>query len=257
MLSSKKVTAVLVFVLIILVMGSTLARQNHVPPGQNRQQRVLDQELIDRQQKKQAELEAQFPTVDYDAPEVGNDPDEVARRKEKNSRYDKRHFVSKDPNPGVSESAVILEGYSVPALPAEQSSLITVGEVLDSHAHLSNDKSGIYTELSIRIQEIIKNAAPSHLTAGRVITGERQGGIVRYQNAHRRLYHLAEEGMPSAGRKYVLFLGAVEHSKDYRVLTGYELSPNGVIPIDTSRQFKTYEGYDPDSFLNVVRAAIQ
>lgn len=257
MLSSKKVTAGLMFVLIVTVMSSTLARQNHVPPSQNRRQRVLDHELIDHQQKKQAELVAQFPTVDYDVTEVGNTPDENARRKEKNSRYDKRYFVSKDPNPGVSESAVILEGYKVPALPANQSSLIVVGEVLDSHAHLSNDRSGIYTEQSIRIQEIIKNTVSSHLTAGHVITGERQGGIVRYQNGHRRLYHLAEEGMPSAGRRYVLFLGAIEHSKDYRILTGYELSPNGVVPIDTSRQFKTYEGYDPDSFLKVVRAAIQ
>ena len=257
MLSNKKVTAGLVLVLIITVISSTLAWQNHVPPSQKRQQRILDQEFIDRQQKKQAELEAQFPSAEYDAPEAGNDPEEQAKRKEKNSRYDKRMFVSKDPNPGISESSLTLEGYYVPALPAEQSSLIIVGEVLGSRAFLSNDKSGIYTELSIRIQEILKNTSSPHLTAGRMITGERQGGIVRYQNGHKRLHRLAGEGMPSAGRKYVLFLGAIKNSKDYSVFTGYELSSNGIIPVDTSRQFKAYEGYDLDAFLNVVRAAIQ
>ncbi|MGB8508268.1 MAG: hypothetical protein WCD76_07680 [Pyrinomonadaceae bacterium] len=258
MLSSIKVTMFLSGLLALTVIGSAIALQNQVQQNQNpnvRKQRTIDQRLIDEQQKKQAELESQFPIVDYDEPEVTN-PETLAKRKIKNSRYDKRTLVGNEPQPGVVEAARINEGYYVPALPVAQSSLIVTAEVLNAQAHLSNDKGDIYTELTIQINEVIKNKTSVIISQGEIMTVEREGGIVRYSNGHKMLYHLAEEGMPATGRKYVLFLHSITHSQDYSILTGYELTPDGVVPVDPSREKEAYRGYKIDALTNAIRAAI-
>ena len=79
MLGSLKTTLFLLAVLAVTVTGSALSLRTQ--EGQN--QPTPNQHLIEQQQKKQAELEAQFPVVDYDAPEVTNDPEKLARRKGK------------------------------------------------------------------------------------------------------------------------------------------------------------------------------
>lgn len=252
MLGSLKMTLFLPMLLALTIMGSALSLSTQ--EGQS--QPTPNQHLIEQQQKKQAELEEQFPVVDYDAPEVTNDPEKLARRKEKNRHFDKRSLVYQDPTPRISEVARIIEGYDVPALPIAQSSLIIMGEILDSRAHLSNDKRGVYTELIVRIGEVIKNTTPVQPTQGVEITATREGGIVRYANGHKRLYHLAEEGMPAVGRRYVLFLSSVENSDDYSILTGYELTETRVVPVDSSHQFATYNGYAIDAFLGVIRASL-
>lgn len=251
MLGSLKTTLFLLAVLAVTVMGSALSL--HTQEGQN--QPTPNQHIIEKQQKEQAEFERQFPVVDYDAAEVA-DPTEIVKRRGKNSRYDKRNFVHKDPTTRIVESARILEGYYVPALPSAKSDLIVVGEVLTSAAHLSNDKRGVYTELTVRIGEVIKNNTSVQLTEGAAVTAQREGGFVRYANGHKRLYHLAEEGMPAVGRRYVLFLSSIENSDDYSILTGYELSETRVVPVDSSHQFATYRGYAVDAFLDVVRASL-
>jgi hypothetical protein len=253
MLGSIKVTFFLLIVLALTVMGSAVSLHTQVHQSQHRN--VPNQDLIDRQQKKQAELDSQFPVADYDAAE-STTPDETTKRRVKNSRYDRRRFVSKDPAPRVSESARILEGYDVPAIPSAKSDLIVVCDVLGAAAHLSNDKSGIYTELRIKVAEVIKNSSPAQLGQGAEITVEREGGIVRYSNGHRRLYHLAEEGMPRVGRRYVLFLSSVPNSQDNSILTGYELSEAGVVPVDSSRHFAAYRGHAVDAFLDLIRASL-
>jgi hypothetical protein len=252
MLGSLKTTLFLLIVLSLTILSSALAVHNQ-EQGQTSDTR--NQRLIE-EQKKQTELEAQFPTVDYDAPEATNDPEKSARRKETNKHFDKKGLVYRDPTTRISEVARIIEGYDVPALPIAQSSLIISGGVVNSQAYLSNDKRGVYTELTIRVNEVIKNNASAQVAQGDTVIAEREGGIVRYSNGHKRLYHLAEEGMPATGRKYLLFLRTVEGEQDYYVLTGYELSPTRVIPVDLSWRFKGYDGNDVESFLSMIRTAV-
>lgn len=256
MLGSKKLTAFLFVVLVLMIISSTLAFNKQEQPGQSPNAPNRHRINVDELRKKDAEFRSHFPVVDYDAPENTTDPEKLASRKEKNKRFDNRSLVSKDPTPRITESALTLEGYYIPALPVAQSSLIISGEVLDSQAHLSNNKYGVYTELTVRVDEVINNSMPTRVTQGDLITAEREGGIVQYSNGNQRLYHLSGEGMPATGRKYVLFLKAIEQSHDYDILTGYELSPTGVVPVDQSSQFEPYEGYGVDAFLDAVRAAI-
>jgi hypothetical protein len=256
MLGSKKLTAVLFVVLILMIISSTLAFNRQDQAGQSPNITNQHRTSADEQQKIHAELRSRFPVADYDAPEDTKDPEKLARRKERNKHFDNRNFVSKDPTPRITESAIAFEGYEVSALPVTQSSLIVVGEVLDSQAHLSNDKHGVYTELTVHVDEVINNSSSAQIAQGDTITAEREGGIVQYSNGNQRFYHLAGEGMPVTGRKYVLFLKTIEQSHDYDMITGYELSPTGIVPVDQSLQFKPYEGYSLDAFLNEVRAAI-
>lgn len=200
------------------------------------------------------DLREQFPEVDFEAREPG-EAKVSAERVKKNSRYDKRRFVSSDPTPRITGTTRVDEGY-VPAIPAEQSSVIIIGEVLSAQAHLSNNKSGVYSEFTVRVGEVLKTDGPPPLAQGDEVTVEREGGIVHYPNGHKRLYSLSGQGMPRVGRSYVLFLSAVEGERTYNLLTGYELRTEGVVPIDFSSHFAAYRGYDPTALLEVVRASI-
>lgn len=252
MLGSSRTTALLLSILILAVISSALSLRGQEP---RRAQDARDERFIEQEKQKQTRLRSQFPAIDYDAPE-NPDPKERSKRKEKNKHFDKRNLVSDAP-PRVTSMARIIEGYDVPALPIIQSGLIITGEILTSQAYLSNDKSGVYTELTVRVREVLKNTLPSRVNRGDVVTVEREGGIVRYPNGHQRLYQLAGEGMPTVARQYVLFLRAIEQSEDFYVLTGYELSPAGVVPVDERHHFKAYEGYEAQAFLNVIRSSIK
>lgn len=252
MLSSKKVTVFLSIILTLMIISSVVAFRIQKQRSDN----TANPNLLELHQRQQVELRSQFPTVDYNAPE-SSDAREKARRKIKSSRYDRRNFVSKDPSPHIAESARILEGYYVPAIPVKDSNLIITGEVLNSEAHLSNDKSSVYTELNIHVDEVLNNNTPSVLTAGEKISVTREGGVVRYRNGHDRVYRLAEEGMPGVGRKYVLFLKVIGEGRDYKVLTAYEMTSGGISPVDFSPHFLTYKGFDNNVFLTAVRAAIK
>lgn len=200
------------------------------------------------------DFRAQFPEVDYEPREPG-EAKASAERVKRNSRYDKRAFVISNPARRFTSVARLDEGYHVPAIPAERSSLIIVGEVLSAQAHLSNDKLGVYSEFAVRVGEVLKTGGPAAVAKGDEVTVEREGGTVRYPNGYKRRYELWGQGMPRVGRSYALFLSAVE-GRTYDLLTGYELRAEGVAPIDYSKHFAAYEGHDPAAFLEVVRAAI-
>lgn len=253
MLGSSRTTPVLLSIIILAVITSALSLRGQEP---RRAQDARDERFIEQEKQKQARLRGQFPAIDYDVPE-NPDSKERTRRKEKNKQFDKRNLVSDDPTPRVTSMARIIEGYDVPALPVIQSGLIITGEILTSQAYLSNDKSGVYTELTVRVREVLKNTPPSRVNRGDVVTVEREGGIVRYPNGHQRLYQLAGEGMPTVAKQYVLFLRANDQSENFYALTGYELSPAGVVPVDEHHHFKAYEGYEAQAFLNVIRSSIE
>ena len=202
-----------------------------------------------------AEFLSQFPVVNYDAAE-SNDPGEAVRRNAKSRRFDKHNFVSKDPANHVTMSVIHSDARaSIPALPTAASEAVVVGEVLDAQAHLSNDKTGIYSEFTIRVNEVLKAGGVNAASADGTIVATRIGGIVRYRNGHRRLHSISAEGMPRVGKQYVLFLESVGQDS-YSILTGYELGASGVTPVDYESQFAAYRGYEKEAFLKAVREAI-
>lgn len=216
---------------------------------------------VDKQLEKQAKHERwlerrrQYPVTDFETPEPANSEKHFKRAK-KSRHYEKSGFAIKDMSPRISEESLFSDWSShVAALPATESAAIITGEVLTANAYLSNDKSGIYTEFTIRIDGILKGNNSS-LTLGSVISVDRAGGFVRYPNGHKRLYRIEGQNMPRVGIRYTLFLAASDQNDNFHILTGYELAVGKVSPLDEPTQMKVYEGIDEAGFVKAVREAI-
>ncbi|MDQ3805725.1 MAG: hypothetical protein M3416_18085 [Acidobacteriota bacterium] len=226
--------------------NSFFRNQDHSPNERQQEERY----------NRRKERERKFPAVDYEAPEPA-EPEKRAKRKLKNSRYDRFGFAIEDPSPRTGEESLESEWQlHVESIPAAQSDSIVVGEVLSGEAHLSNDKAGVYSEFTVRIIEVIKSNNPSLLAPGNLIDIDRPGGFVRYPNGHKRFYSVLGQNMPEIGRRYVLFLTASGQSPNYRLLTGYELGSDGVAPLDNSTKMDVYKGVDETTFLKTVRDAV-
>lgn len=232
----------------VMTAAATIRRSAQEPAPKLEQRRGVD--------RQRQEFERRFPAVDFEKPEPA-DPEERARRRIKNSRYDKFGFSVRHPSPRVGEESFETEwSLHLEALPASKSTAIVIGEVLSAEAHLSNDKNGIYSEFAVRVDEVLKNAGPAQLQPGSSVTVDRAGGFVSYPNGHQTLYRVDGQNMPGIGQRYLLFLDASGQSPNYRVVTGYELGGSGVAPLDESMGMNKYKGMDEASFLNAVRAAV-
>ncbi len=124
-----------------------------------------------------------LPVANYEAAEPV-DPIERAKRRAKNNRYDRQssEVIKEAPYP----LEAIWSSYwsrGLPSIPVLQSDAIIIGEVVDAQAHLSNDKTGVYSEFVIRLEEILKESDGKlaiSLANSQVISAERFGGAVRF-----------------------------------------------------------------------------
>jgi hypothetical protein len=117
-----------------------------------------------------------------------------------------------------------------PAFPVGRSAIIAVGAVVDAQAYLSDDKTGVYSEFSIRIEEVFQNDGLEPSFPGSLVVAEREGGRVRFPSGRIILYGNREEGMPRQGSRYVFFLK--REDQRYSLLTAYELRSGRVHPLD-------------------------
>lgn len=131
-----------------------------------------------------------------------------------------------------------------------------IGQVRDANAHISADKNGVYSEFTVQVGEVIKDATASPLSPGNQITAERQGGRVRYPSGRVEWFHINAQNMPTVNSRYVLFLKHID-SDSFSIITGYELRDGRVYALDSgASQFTFYDGGDELSFLKLVREAI-
>jgi len=200
------------------------------------------------------EFHARFPTIDYDSPEPTN-PEEKAKRRKRNKHYDRKGLVSSNPydtTSGVTEDSEVF--YNLPALPVAQSDVILTASVLNSSAHLSNDKMGVYSEFNVQVDAVLKGPLPSSQTS--LISVSRLGGVVRYPSGQKVLYEIAHQNMPAIGKRYLFFLKATDDAQAYEIATGYEIDPQRVQPLDYGEAFESHRGTDTIIFMNTVRQAI-
>jgi len=202
------------------------------------------------------DIREQYPVADSTKLEPA-EPGQRAKRLAKGRKYNQKE---KSVSPLLVQSA---EGYHWPvdfsAIPVALSDAVIVGEVSHAEAFLSEDRNSVYSEFTVRIEDVLSNTTPLSLGSGTSIVTERRGGRVRYPSGHVSWLFVVGQGMPRAGRRYVLFLKQNNPDQDFDILTGYELRGNQVIPIDSSPgvvRFDRYKGLDIAAFLNEVRVAI-
>lgn len=178
---------------------------------------------------------------------------EKARRMGKNKKYDKSNAVEELPPPITVSPRSADWTASVPVIPVAQSSIVVIGDVTKAEAFLSNDKTGVYSEFSISVADILKNDARTPIYQGQVLIAERAGGAVQFPSGQvQRVKVFLGQRMPMIGHRYIFFLKRNE-AGDFSILTGYELRQNKIIALDHIQPFANYTGTDGDSFLNTVR----
>lgn len=233
----------LVLVIITGTISITTLRGSMQTPS--KQTQSAQDESNEKWRQREAEAKKQFPTAEFDEQEPSDIQKRIALRRKK-ARYNKFRLVAKNPGPDSGGAGWVPEGqFDFPALPISQSDVIVVGEVVDAQAHLSEDKSNVYSEFTIHISNVYKSprALPEQITI------ERIGGYVKYPDGRKLLYQIVSTGMPRVDGKYMLFLKSIPQSEDFTILTGYELGPQGVSPLDSSGQFEVFRGYAESSLL--------
>lgn len=210
--------------------------------------------------KERANRERQLPVVDFpEAPST--DANILLKQKTKANRYDRQ---SAQP----IREAYFIDGRiwnshwykDLSALPFPQSDIVIIGGVTDAKAHLSNDKTGIYSEFSVQVEEVIRNSAQCPVNSGSMIALERFGGAVRFPSGVIQKYQTIGQGMPSAGQRYLFFLKHIDEA-DYKIVTGYQLDGQVVSPLDGAvveqgngkYPFDVYQGFEVTTFLQIIK----
>ena len=195
------------------------------------------------------------PIVDFqETPSA--DPVERAKRHLRGAKHDKSLFSVSASD--ISEETFLVDFVdpNLPALPLAKSSNVVLGSITAAKAYLSNDRTGVYTEFSLRVEEVIKSDVQPSLVAGCTLEIIRQGGRVKFPNGRIHLYKITELEMPRVGGRYLLFLTDGDADHGFEILTAYELRNGKVVPLDKLHQSKTYQNTDETVFLNEVRAKV-
>jgi hypothetical protein len=257
----------LVSLLIITVAIVTIATTLHQQNNRNTEQQTAIQKRVRSED---------YPIADYESQE-STDPQERARRKARNHRHDLPsniksedldRFTLKENSPDISLPLSVSHPKTEPAIPIAESDAVVIGEVVSAQAYLSNDKTNVYSEFTVRVADMLKSDSASPLYSGAQITAQRIGGRVRFPSGKILLLGAPYgENMPRIGQQYVLFLKQNDDEQDYSIITAYELRSGRVFPLDgspegdgKSHQFAEYEKYagiDEATFINDVWAAIK
>jgi hypothetical protein len=221
--------------------------------GKSKQKKSTVVELRSQEQVGQEGGEApQVPVAEYNAPQPAD-----AKRKAKNKRHRNGLPAALDPEGENMPAFSTAHWWSgLPALPAGKSDTVVVGEIRDAQAFLAEGQTGVYSEFTVSVGEVLKDDAAGPV--GGSVVAERTGGAVKFPNGRVREFRLNGMGFPRVGRQYVLFL-ARNPGGDYSILTGYELRGGKVLPLDGRGKkllFNAYHGADAAAFLSEVRAAV-
>lgn len=227
---------------------ATMPSQSHNASISTGQKRISD---------KRESQKNQMPVAIYAASESNNAAERDLRRV-RGSRYDNRRSQPISELPIGTEELPLNSHWAwrLSALPSVESDAVVVGEVLAAKAYLSNDRTGVYSEFTVRITETLKDGNDLPLDSGDSITVVREGGSVQFPSGRIQSYHIAHQGTPRVGRRYVLFLKHNDQGQDFSILTGYQLRKGRAFPLDSLDLFTAYRGTNENSFLNAVRESI-
>ena len=120
----------------------------------------------------------------------------------------------------------------LPLIPLKESALALVGRVTKVQPYLSADRTHIYTETTIQIEEVFKSPegfSPPDLT---LIT-DQIGGAIKMPSGRviRDGSRIDFPGQAHAGGRYVFFLRQVHEGKDLAILSAYELRDGKVFKL--------------------------
>jgi hypothetical protein len=186
------------------------------------------------QDKQEAPHFERFPIVDFTTPEP-SDQTERAKRAKKGKKY---NVESVSPlNESVDNMYLSIDwDASLPALPVERSAAVVIERITNAEAYLSENRTAIYSEFTVRVEAILKNEGNNELTVNNSIFVYRTGGRLRFPSGKILISAVSHQDMPEKNGRYVLFLTHLlsgGEDEDLHILTGYELKGGRVFPLDT------------------------
>lgn len=195
-----------------------------------------------------------FPIVDFNSQEP-IEPNLKAARDAKARKYSRKYGggINEEVDRIVTTSDWDLR---LPALPVARSAAILVGTVLEAKAHLTPDKTAVFSEFAFQVESVLKDDRKRPVAAGEIVSVERSGGRVRMPSGKIVLSWTDHQNMPGVGGRYVFFLThdferAGDTGDDFYLLTGYEFKNDKVTLLDSStkQEVLAYKGVTESSFL--------
>lgn len=185
-------------------------------------------------------------------------PGDHTPRSVRSRLFDGRFPKALDEMPGTGVIKTTHWWINLPGLPTAQSDAVVLGKTVSANAYLSSDKSNVYSEFLIRVEEVFrKDESGDSLVSGGTVTALREGGRVQVPDGRVLYLMSSDQGMPRVGQRYVFFL---KYNKGvaYRIITGYKIRRGRVSLLDEVDldRFTTYRNMDERAFLTAVREAI-
>jgi hypothetical protein len=141
------------------------------------------------------------------------------------------------------------------------SDAVVVGDFVDYHAYLSTTHRSIYTEISVKVERVLKDT-PKPILVGANIYVLEPGGAVRLANGITVREDLERAFSIQPGERYLMFL-SYNADGDFYTLTKAWLLVDGtaapVAPDDVERARRgrsAYAGMPEGQFLNSVQDAV-
>jgi hypothetical protein len=154
----------------------------------------------------------------------------------------------------ITESDSWLE--RVPALPVELSDAVIKGTVTQSQAQLATEKTAVYSEYSVTIDAVLTTTSNTSLTPGMIVTLIREGGRVQFASGHTQTYRMSGQGFPKLNHQYVFFIKQNTDTKDFLLLTGYQVKNKKILPLDDLPGHAVYKDVSDTEFFSAMPQAI-
>jgi len=158
---------------------------------------------------------------------------------------------------GVKFENVVYFESSEPFPQAAYATTILIGRVKTAQGFVSQDRTYVYSDFEVSVEEVLKQDPQTKLTPGQSVLVSRPGATVYFPSGHVRKYMVMGKGMPKVAAEYVFFLWKpTPDLPEYEILDGgaFELDNGTVHPLD-ERGFK-FDGADAKVFLADLRKAV-
>lgn len=177
--------------------------------------------LLEVRSQKIPDIEKTIPVADYNA--------EIARPETNFSGCGLQNSGEIEDNEALPLPTFVTR-FPAPLFPVDSSRLIVVAEVLDVQAHLTMDRTYMYSKANLRIKEILKDDQ-HNMSLKTPFAAVRCLGGVQFESGRLAKYYSVGFGFPQKNKRYVLFIG--DPARETYIHAGFELSDNGIVSIDT------------------------
>jgi hypothetical protein len=190
------------------------------------------------------------------APEEDN-PQKRAARESKNRQYNYVHGEDLNEQREGEVYGRVTEGPGFAAIPVSDSELIIIGRIAKAQPYLSENRTTIYSEFSVSIEDVFKNETGKLIGPGSFVTADREGGAILMPDG-RALRYIVNGigGLPKQGGKYVLFIKKKSLNDDFTIITGYKVQTDGITPLEELNDRLPYTSMTESEFINEVKRAI-